>query len=169
METLIDQLAHDAGIDPVEYRRGLFKNHSRHLAALNLVAEKGNWNRTLAPGRFKGIAVHEAFGSVVAIIAEVSVEKGVTKVHQVDCAIECGLAVNPDGVKAQMESGIIFSISMAMYGELTFVNGELQQNNFYDYRITRMYEAPRINVYIVDSKEKMGVPENVQFRQQHRL
>lgn len=156
METLIDQLAYNAGIDQVEYRRGLFKNHSRHLAALNLVAEKGNWNRTLAPGRFKGIAVHEAFGSVVAIIAEVSVEKGVTKVHQVDCAIECGLAVNPDGVKAQMESGIIFSISMAMYGELTFVNGELQQSNFYDYRITRMYEAPRINVYIVDSKEKMG-------------
>ncbi|HEX8021704.1 xanthine dehydrogenase family protein molybdopterin-binding subunit [Mucilaginibacter sp.] len=156
METLIDELAHNAGQDPVAYRRNLLKNHSRHLAALNLVAEKGNWNQALPAGRFKGVAVHEAFGSVVAIIAEVSVEDGIVKVHQVDCAIDCGLAVNPEGVKLQMESGIIFGISMAVYGDLTIVNGQLQQSNFYDYRITRMHEAPKINVYIVDSKEKMG-------------
>jgi isoquinoline 1-oxidoreductase beta subunit len=156
METLIDELAHNAGQDPVEYRRKLLKNHKRHLAALNLVAEKGGWSQPLSPGRFKGLAIHEAFGSVVAIIAEVSIENSVVHVHKVDCAIECGLAVNPDGVKAQMESGIIFGMSMATYGNLTIVNGRLQQNNFYDYRITRMHEAPQINVYIVDSKEKMG-------------
>jgi isoquinoline 1-oxidoreductase beta subunit len=156
METLLDELSHAAGQDPVNYRRGLLKNHPRHLAALNLVVEKGRWNDAPPAGRYKGIAVHEAFGSYVAIITEVSVKNGAVRVHKVDCAIDCGLAVNPDGVKAQMESGIIFGISMAMYGDLTIVDGRLQQNNFYDYPISRMNEAPQINVYIVDSKEKMG-------------
>jgi len=156
METIMDELAHAAGTDPVEYRRALLKDHPRHLAALNLVADKGRWKKKAAPGRFKGVAVHEAFGSFVATIAEVSVTDGQVRVHKVDCAIDCGLAVNPDGVKAQMESGIIFGLTMALYGELTIDNGRVQQNNFYDYKIARMNESPEINVFIVDSKEKMG-------------
>ncbi|MFA6088050.1 molybdopterin cofactor-binding domain-containing protein [Mucilaginibacter sp.] len=156
METMMDELAHTAGRDPVEYRRSLFKNHPRHLAALNLVADKGDWEKSLPKGRYKGVAVHEAFGSYVAIIAEVSINNGKAQVHKVDCAIDCGLAVNPDGVKAQMESGIIFGLTMALYGELKLENGRVQQNNFYDYRIARMNESPEINVFIVDSNEKMG-------------
>jgi isoquinoline 1-oxidoreductase beta subunit len=156
METIVDEMAYAAGQDPVDYRQTLLKSSPRHLAALNLVAAKADWKTKLAPGRFKGVAVHEAFGSYVAIIAEVSIVDNAVCVHKVDCAIDCGLAVNPDGVKAQMESGIIFGLTMALYGELTIKDGQVQQNNFYDYRIARMNESPEINVYIVDSKEKMG-------------
>ncbi|MCC8409444.1 xanthine dehydrogenase family protein molybdopterin-binding subunit [Mucilaginibacter sp. UR6-1] len=156
METMMDELAHNAGQDPVEYRRSFFKEHPRHLAALNLVTEKGNWKKALPKGRYKGVAVTEAFGSFVATIAEVSILNGQVKVHKIDCAIDCGLAVNPEGVKAQSESGIIFGLTMALYGELTLEGGKLQQNNFYDYKIARMNETPEINVYIVESNGKMG-------------
>ena len=156
MESMIDQLAHEAHIDPVKYRRSFFKEHRRHLAALDLVAEKANWDAAPPSGRHKGVAVHEAFGSYVAIIAEISIENEKVRVHKVDCAIDCGLAVNPDGVRAQMESGIIFGITMALYSELTIEGGRIRQNNFYDYPIARMNEAPEINVYIADSEEKMG-------------
>lgn len=156
METMLDELAHAAGRDPVDYRRTLLKDHPRHLAALNLVADKGSWEKPALQGRYKGVAVHEAFGSYVAVIAEVSINNGQVRVHKIDCAIDCGLAVNPDGVKAQMESGIIFGLTMALYGEITLENGKVQQNNFYDYRIARMNESPEINVFIADSNEKMG-------------
>jgi isoquinoline 1-oxidoreductase beta subunit len=156
METMLDELAHAAGQDPVNYRRALLKGHARHLAALNLVADKGGWEKPAPHGRYKGVAVHEAFGSYVAIIAEVSINNGQVRVHKIDCAIDCGLAVNPDGVKAQMESGIIFGLTMALYGEITLENGKVLQNNFYDYRIARMNESPEINVFIADSNEKMG-------------
>jgi isoquinoline 1-oxidoreductase beta subunit len=156
METMLDELAHAAGQDPVAYRRTLLQGHPRHLAALNLVAEKGHWDKPLPKGRYKGVAVHEAFGSYVATIAEVSIQDGQVRVHQIDCAIDCGLAVNPDGVKAQLESGIIFGLTMALFGELTLEAGQLQQHNFYDYRMTRMNDSPRINVFIADSNEKMG-------------
>ncbi|TSD62280.1 xanthine dehydrogenase family protein molybdopterin-binding subunit [Inquilinus sp. KBS0705] len=156
METMVDELAYAANQDPVDYRIKLLKDHPRHLATLKLAAEKANWKKKLPAGRFKGVAVHESFGSYVAVIAEVSINNGLVKVHKVDCAIDCGLAVNPDGVKAQMESGVIFGLTMALYGELTIKDGQLQQSNFYDYRIARMNESPEINVYIVQSSEKMG-------------
>jgi isoquinoline 1-oxidoreductase beta subunit len=156
METMVDELAHAAGQDPVAYRRKLLQKSPRHLAALNLVAEKAGWDKKLPKGRYKGIAVHESFGSYVAQVAEISIDNGKLRVHKVTCAIDCGLAVNPDGVKAQMESGIIFGLTMALYGELTIEKGQLRQSNFYDYRIARMNEAPEIDVYIVDSNEKMG-------------
>jgi isoquinoline 1-oxidoreductase beta subunit len=156
METMVDELAHAAGQDPVAYRRILLKNHSRHLAALNLVAEKAGWDKSLPAGRFRGVAVHESFGSYVAQVVEISMEKGQPKVHKVTCAIDCGVAVNPDGVRAQMESCIIFAQTMALYGDITIEKGMVKQNNFYDYRIARMYEAPVIEVYIVPGTEKMG-------------
>jgi isoquinoline 1-oxidoreductase beta subunit len=157
METFIDDLARQAGKDPVNYRRELLKNHARHLAALNLAAEKAGWGKALPKGHFQGIAVHESFLSYVAQVAEISLdEQGHVKVHKVVCAIDCGLAVNPDGVKAQMESGIIFGITMALYGEISIEKGMVQQSNFHDYRIARMNEAPAIEVYIVPSTNTMG-------------
>ena len=156
MEVMIDQMAHAAKKDPVDYRKALLKNSPRHLAALNMVAEKSNWGKKLPEGHYHGVAVHESFSSYVAQVVEISMENGKPKVHKVTCAIDCGLAVNPDGVVAQIEGGIIFGITMALYGEITLKNGELQQSNFYDYKILRMHESPVIEVHIVEGGEKMG-------------
>ncbi|ALN78944.1 xanthine dehydrogenase family protein molybdopterin-binding subunit [Lysobacter antibioticus] len=161
MESLIDELAHAAGKDPVEYRRTLLKEHPRHLAALDLVADKAGWGTALPAGRARGVAVHESFGSYIAQVAEVSVEpkpgggRGI-RVHRFVCAIDCGLAVNPDGVRAQMESGINFGLGAALYSQLTFKDGRVQESNYHDYRVLRLDEAPQIEVHIVPSTEKMG-------------
>jgi len=156
MESLIDELAQAAGKDPLEYRRALLKEHPRHLAALNLAAEKANWGTPVPKGRGRGIAVHESFGSYVAQVAEVSVEKNAIRVHRVVCAIDCGVAVNPEAVRAQMESGISFGLGAALYSELTFKDGRVQQSNFHDYRVLRLDEMPVVEVHIVPSTDKMG-------------
>ncbi|MEP6844777.1 MAG: xanthine dehydrogenase family protein molybdopterin-binding subunit [Panacibacter sp.] len=156
METLIDELATTAGKDPVAYRRQLLEKHPRHLAALNLVAEKSGWVKPLPAGHYRGVAVHESFGSFVAQVAEISIDKGKLKVHKVTCAIDCGLAVNPDGVKAQMEGCIVFGLTALLYGEITLEKGTVKQSNFHNYKMARMHEAPQTEVYIVDSNEKMG-------------
>lgn len=156
MESLIDELAHAAKQDPLEYRRALLKDHPRHLAALNLAAEKADWGKPLAKGVSRGIAVHESFGSYVTQIAEVSVDKGEVKVHRIVTAIDCGLAVNPDSLKAQMESSISFGLGAALFSEITFSEGQVQQSNFHDYQVLRMKDMPKVEVYIVQSTEKMG-------------
>lgn len=157
METFIDELAASAGKDPVEYRQAISKSSPRNLAALNLAAEKAGWGKSLPAGHFQGIAVHASFESHVAQVVEISMNPNNTyKVHKVVCAIDCGLAVNPDGVKAQMESGIIFGLTMAKYGELSFKKGMLKETNFHNYKIARMNETPEIEVYIVPGTEKMG-------------
>lgn len=156
MESLIDELAYTAKKDPLEYRRVLLKDHPRHLAALNLAAEKAEWDKPLAKGIFRGIAVHESFGSFVAQVAEVSVDKGEVKVHRIVSAIDCGLAVNPDSLKAQMESSVSFGLGAAMQSEITFKDGMVEQSNFHDYQVMRMGSMPKVEVYIVQSTEKMG-------------
>ena len=161
MESMVDELAHAAGKDPLAYRRQLLKDHPRHLAALNLAAEKFGWDTPLAKGRGKGIAVHESFGSFVAQAAEVSVEdmrdgSRAIKVHRVVCAIDCGPVVNPLTVAAQMESGIAFGLGAALYSKLTFRDGRVQESNYHDYRVLRMSEMPKVEVHIVPSSEKMG-------------
>ncbi len=156
METLVDRLATNAGKDPVAYRRELLKNHPRHLAALNLAVEKSGWDNALPAGRYRGVAVHESFGSYVAQVAEISIDKSKLKVHRVTCAIDCGLAVNPAGVKAQMEGCIIFGLTAVLYGEITLENGQVKQSNFHNYKMARMNETPLTEVYIVESNEKMG-------------
>ena len=156
MESLIDELAHSTKKDPLEYRRALLKDHPRHLAALNLAAEKADWNKPLAKGVFRGIAVHESFGSFVAQVAEVSVDNGEVKVHRIISAIDCGLAVNPDSLKAQMESSVSFGLGAAMQSEITFKEGMVEQSNFHDYQVMRMGTMPKVEVYIVQSTEKMG-------------
>lgn len=161
MESLIDELAHAAGQDPVEYRRGLLKDHPRHLGVLDLVADKSRWGSRAPPGRARGVAVHESFGSYIAQVAEVSLVDRPgggqdIRVHKFFCAIDCGLAVNPDGVHAQMESGINFGLGAALHSALTFKDGRVQESNYHDYRVLRLDEAPQIEVHIVPSTQKMG-------------
>ena len=161
METLVDELAQLAGQDPLAYRRSLLKDHPRHLGVLELAAEKIGWtDSTPLVGRARGIAVHESFGSVVAEIAEVSIEAGKVRVHRVVCAVDCGVAVNPDGVVAQMESGIAFGLGAALHSALSFKAGRVQQSNFHDYRVLRLNEMPLVEVHIVPSSGKpSGVGE----------
>lgn len=156
MESLIDELAHAAKQDPLEYRRALLKAHPRHLAALNLAAEKAEWGKPLPKGVARGIAVHESFGSFVTQVAEVSVVEGEVKVHRMVTAIDCGLAVNPESLTAQMESSISFGLGAALFSEITFKDGHVQQSNFHDYQVLRMKDMPKVEVYIVPSTEKMG-------------
>ncbi|GAB3896818.1 xanthine dehydrogenase family protein molybdopterin-binding subunit [Larkinella knui] len=156
METLIDELASLASQDPVDYRRALLNDQPRYLAALTLAAEKANWGMPLPPGHFGGVAVHAAMGSYVAQIVEVSVDRQQIRIHRVVCAIDCGLAVNPDGVRAQMESGIVYGLTAALYGEITLKEGQVQQSNFHDYRMLRINETPVIDVYLVPGTGPMG-------------
>ncbi|HXV40779.1 MAG TPA: xanthine dehydrogenase family protein molybdopterin-binding subunit, partial [Steroidobacteraceae bacterium] len=156
MESMIDELAAAAGRDPVEYRRELLARHPRHLGVLNLAAERAGWGTQLPAGRTRGVAVHESFGSWVAQVAEVSVEGGSVRVHRVVCAIDCGVAVNPAGVVAQMESGIAFGLGAALYGRIDLREGRPQQSNFHDYRVLRLAEMPQVEVHIVPSAEKPG-------------
>lgn len=156
MESLIDELAQAAGKDPVEYRRALLENHPRHLGVLNLAVEKAGWGRRPPRGRARGVAVHESFGSFVAQVAEVSVEDGRIHVHRVVCAVDCGIAVNPETITAQMESGIAFGLSAVLHSALHIRGGGVQESNFHDYRVLRMNEMPVVEAYIVPSTEKPG-------------
>ena len=157
VESFIDELAKAAGKDSYEYRHMLMEKFPRHRRVLETVAEKAGWKKPILPGRGRGIAIHESFGSVVAHVAEVSVTANHTlKVHKVTCAIDCGQTVNPDTIKAQMEGCIVFGITAALYGEITFENGKVKQRNFNDYKMLRMNEMPVVDVHILDSKEKMG-------------
>src|SRR5260370_42083400 len=130
-------------------------------AVLNLVAEKAGWGKPLPPGRGRGIATHFSFDSYVAQVVEASVEKeGTVRVHRVVCAVDCGRTINPDIVKAQMEGGIIFGLTAALKTEITFENGRVQQKNFHDYQMLRMFESPEIEVHIVPSElSPTGVDE----------
>lgn len=150
-ESFIDELAHAVGKTPIDFRRELLKNHPRHRTVLEL-AVKAAAEPTPA-GRARGIALHQSFGSIVCEIAEVSVEDTAIKVHKVWCAVDCGIAVNPDTIAQQMESAIIFGLSAALYGEITFKNGAVEQSNFHDYQVVRMHETPEIFVEIVKSTE----------------
>jgi isoquinoline 1-oxidoreductase beta subunit len=156
-ECFLDELAHAAGKDPLEFRLSLLEKHPRHAGALKLAAEKAGWGKPLAKGMGRGIAVHESFDSYVAQVADVSVAKdGSVKVHRVVCAVDCGQVVNPDTVKAQMEGGIVYGLTAAIYGEITLKNGQVEQKNFYDYKMLRMNEMPKVEVHIVPSTEKHG-------------
>lgn len=152
----IDELAALGGQDPLALRRRLLAGKPRHLAVLDAVAGASGWSTPPASGRGRGVAVHESFGSIVAQVAEVSVERGRVRVHDVWCAIDCGFAVHPEGVKAQMESAINFGLTAALHGEITITGGKVDQSNFHDYPMLRIDEAPRIHVTIVNSGERMG-------------
>src|SRR5258708_2262446 len=153
VESFFDEVAHAGGKDPYELRRKLLAGQPRMSAVLQLVAEKAGWGKPLPPGRGRGIATHFSFDSYVAQVVEASVEKdGTVRVHRVVCAVDCGRTVNPDIVKAQMEGGIIFGLTAALKTEITIENGRVQQSNFHDYQMLRMFESPEIEVHIVPSE-----------------
>jgi len=155
-ECFLDEVAKAAGKDPFEYRRALLALQPRHLGVLELAAQKAGWGSPLPAGRARGIAVAEAFGSYCAQVAEVSIEQGKVRVHRVVCAIDCGIVINPDTVTAQMESGIVYGLTAALYGEITIRNGRVQQSNFHDYPLLRIDEMPSIEVHIVKNIESPG-------------
>lgn len=153
VESFIDELAAAAKKDPVEFRRGLLANAPRHLGVLNLAAEKAGWGTPLPAGQARGVAVHESFNSYVAEVAEVSLVDGKPKVNRVVVAVDCGIVVNPDVVTMQMESCVAYGLSAALYGEITLKDGQVEQGNFDRYRVLRMNEMPKVEVYMVQSSE----------------
>jgi isoquinoline 1-oxidoreductase beta subunit len=157
-ESFVDELAHAAGKDSVEFRRGLLKRHPRHLAVLNAAVAKAG----AAPeGRAHGVALHQSFGTIVAQVAEVSVEGTEIKVHRVVCAVDCGIAVNPNIIAQQVESAVVFGLSAALFGAVTIKDGKVEQSNFGDYPVLRMNQAPEVETIIMPSAEHpegMGEP-----------
>ncbi|HBT82801.1 MAG TPA: twin-arginine translocation pathway signal protein, partial [Desulfuromonas sp.] len=157
VESFLDEVAHAAGTDPVTLRRTLLAQQPRPRGVLELAASKAGWGTPLAAGRGRGIAVHASFGSYLAQVAEVSLEKnGRVRVHRVVCAIDCGRVVNPDTIAAQMESGIAFGLSAALHGAITLKAGRVEQGNFDDYPLLRLDEMPQVEVHIVPSSEAPG-------------
>ena len=152
METMIDDIARQTGKDPVEMRRALLKDHPRHLATLNLAAEKAEWGKEMPKGTFRGVALHESFGTVVAEIADIAMDdKGGFKVARVVCAVDCGTAINPDQVRAQMEGGIGFGLGSVLHEELSLTNGQVDQTNYDAYLPLRIDEMPTVETHIVPS------------------
>ena len=150
-EAFLDEVAEAAGKDPVALRLELLKDHPRHTAVLKLAAEKAGWGKPVAEGRALGIAVHESFQSYVAQVAEVSMEDGEIRVHRVVCAVDCGIAVNPDTIKAQMEGGVGFGLGAILREEITMTDGEVDQGNYDLYEPLRIDAMPSVEVHIVDS------------------
>lgn len=156
-ECFLDELARAAGRDPLAYRLRLLEDRPRHRRVLEAAAERAGWGTPPPAGRARGLAVHEAFGSFVAQVAEVSLrDDGTPRVHRVVCAVDCGQVINPDIVAAQMESGIVFGLSAALYGEITLEAGRVVQSNFHDYRVVRLPEAPIIETRLVPSGDAHG-------------
>lgn len=157
VESFVDELAAAAKQDPVAYRRALLGSAPRARAVLDRAAEQASWGQPLPPGSGRGVSLLCAFGSYIAQVAEVSVSNaGGVRVRRVVCAVDCGTIVNPDTVTAQMEGGVMFGISAALFGEITIKDGRVEQSNFNNYRVLRMNEAPTVDVHLVKSMEAPG-------------
>jgi isoquinoline 1-oxidoreductase subunit beta len=153
-ETFLDEVARAQGSDPVDLRRRLLADHPRHLGVLELAAEKAGWGTAPPAGRARGIAVHASFSSFVAQVAEVSLGPGgLPRVERVVCAVDCGVAINPDIVRAQMEGGIGYGLGAALHDEIVLEAGRVRESNFHDYRCLRIHEMPEVEVHIVPSAE----------------
>ena len=157
VESFIDELAADAKQDPLAYRLALLDKAPRSKAVLQIAAERSGWGKPLPPGQGRGIALCIGFGSYIAQVVEVSIDSdGVVKPTRVWCVVDCGVVVNPDTIRAQMEGGIVFGLSAALHGEVTIKDGRVEQTNFGDYRVLRIHEVPQIDVHIVKSLEAPG-------------
>jgi isoquinoline 1-oxidoreductase beta subunit len=156
MESMIDELAHAAKQDPLAYRLALLSDKPRFAKALQLAADKAGWGSPPPAGRARGLAVHESFGSIVAQTAEVSIEHGKIRVHQVTAAVDCGTMVNPQGLEAQIQGAVVFGLTAALFGKLTLAGGRVQQSNFHDYPMLRIHEMPKIDVHVIESGAPMG-------------
>ncbi len=162
-ESFVDEMAFAAGKNPLDFRLGLLKNHPRHTQVLQTAAAQSGWRQALPVNsdgtqRARGIALHESFGSIVAQVAEVSVQNQQIVVHRVVCVIDCGTAVNPQLIAQQMESSVVFGLSAALFGEITIDKGRVQQSNFNNYPVLRMPQAPVVETHIIASTEH---PEGV--------
>jgi isoquinoline 1-oxidoreductase beta subunit len=157
VESFMDELANAAKQDPVAYRKALLAHNPRALAVLNLAAEKAGWGQPLPAGHGRGVSVQFAFDTYMAQVAEVEVSRdGIVKVKRIVCALDCGLIVNPDTIKAQVEGGSLFGLTAALYGSITLKNGRVEQSNFHDYQPMRMNEVPFIETHLVKSAEAPG-------------
>jgi isoquinoline 1-oxidoreductase subunit beta len=157
IECFMDELARKAGKDPVEFRRTMLANQPRFLAALNLVAEKSGWGQPLPARVGRGVCVQPSFASFIATVVEAEVdEQGEVHLRRVTSAVDTGIAVNPDTIMAQLEGGLIFGLTAALYGEITIDKGRVQQSNFHDYRMLRIDQAPKIEVHVIKSGEAPG-------------
>ena len=154
METLIDEIAVNAGQDALALRRKLLASSPRHVAVLDLLKKHSPWGKTAPKGRAFGLAVHESFASVVGQVAEVSYKGGSVKVHKVWCAVHCGKVVNPDGARQQIEGGILYGLSAALYGKVPVVDGAPTSSNFHDYPVAKIQDAPEVLTFFVESEEK---------------
>ncbi len=155
-ESFIDELAAKAGIDPYEYRRRLLTSRPRHLKVLDAAAKLSGWGQALPAGQARGISIVESFMTIVAEVVTVDVTGAEPRIVHVACAADAGMAINPDGFKAQMESGIIYGLTSALYGEITIADGAVEQSNFHDYQMVRMDNAPDIDVEIITSEARFG-------------
>jgi isoquinoline 1-oxidoreductase beta subunit len=157
IESFIDELARKAGKDPVEFRRAMLTKSPRLLAALDLAADKAGWGTKLPPRHGRGVSVQVSFASFIATVAHVEVsEHGDVRLHRLTTAVDTGIAVNPDTIVAQLEGGMIFGSTAALYGEITVANGRVKQSNFHDYRMLRIDQAPAIDVHLIKSGEAPG-------------
>ena len=157
IECFMDELARKAGKDPVEFRRSMLGTQPRFLAALNLAAEKSNWGQPLPPRVGRGVCLQPSFASFIATVVEAEVdEQGEVHLRRVISAVDTGIAVNPDTIKAQLEGGLIFGLTAALYGEITIAKGRVQQSNFNDYRMLRINQAPKIEIHLIRSGEAPG-------------
>ncbi|WP_343630081.1 xanthine dehydrogenase family protein molybdopterin-binding subunit [Roseateles sp.] len=157
IESFIDELAHAAKADPLKYRLGLLEQQPRARGVLALAAEKAGWSKPAPKGRYRGLAVAESFGTYVAEVAEVSVGKdGAIRVHKVTAAVDCGQTVNPQTIARQIEGAVVYGLTAALYGRITFKDGKVEQSNFHDYPVLRMNEMPKVEVHIVQSDAAPG-------------
>jgi isoquinoline 1-oxidoreductase subunit beta len=156
-ESFMDELAAAAKQDPVAYRLALLANAPRAKAVLELAAEKAGWGQPLPERVGRGISLQHAFATYMAQVAEVEISRnGAVRVRRVTCAVDCGTVINPDTVRAQIQSGIMFGITAALYGNITLKDGRVEQSNFDTYQILRIDEAPAVDVHIVQSREPPG-------------
>jgi len=155
-ESFIDELAANAKMDGYEFRRKLLKDKPRHLKVLDTAAKMAGWGKALPAGQAQGISITESFMTIVAEAVTVDMSQGEPRVLHVACAADAGMAVNPDGFKAQMESGIIYGLTAALYGDITIADGAVEQSNFHDYQMVRMDNAPEIDVTIIESEARIG-------------
>jgi len=157
VECFIDELARKAGKDPVDFRRGMLDKNPRLKAALDLVAEKSGWGQPLPARTGRGVSIQPSFGSFIATVVEAEVdEKGEVYLRRVTSAVDTGIAVNPDTIRAQLQGGLIFGLTAALYGEVTIANGRVQQSNFNDYRMLRIDQVPNIEVHVINSGADPG-------------
>ncbi|MGB4247897.1 MAG: molybdopterin cofactor-binding domain-containing protein, partial [Pseudohongiellaceae bacterium] len=157
LESFVDELAHRSGQNPYQFRLDMLADKPRHAAVLRAAAERAGWERNLPEGHAQGIALQESFGSIVAQVAEVSITpEGQVRVHRVTCAVDCGRAINPDTVASQAESGVIFGLTAALFGEITIEQGRVVQSNFTDYEMLRLADSPEIDVVTIESGAALG-------------